>query len=77
MNHNEDDIIRLYTGGDIIVSRIKQELEAQAIFCLIKDDFKQGLAAGFGSGVPSAIDVYVRQKDLEKATEVVKAITEE
>jgi len=73
----QDAIVKIYTGGDVIISRIKQELEAQGIICMVKDRFKQGLAAGFGDGVPSAIDLYVTENDLEKAVRIVKALTEE
>lgn len=71
-----DKLSLLFTGDEITVNRIKIELQAAGINCLIKDGFKQGLEAGFGGGVPSAIDVYVYQNHLEKASEIVKAITE-
>jgi ArsR family metal-binding transcriptional regulator len=74
--NEQDNLVKLYTGGDVIINRIKLELEAQDINCLIKDRFKQGLAAGFVDGVPSAIDIFVTDEDFEKANEVVKALTE-
>ena len=72
-----DNILNIYTGGEVMVNRLKQELERQGINCLIRDGFKQGLIAGFGEGVPSAIDLFVRESDLEKALEIVQAITQE
>jgi len=72
-----DNILNIYTGGEVMVNRLKQELESQGINCLIQDGFKQGLIAGFGEGVPSAIDLYVKESDLEKALEIVQAITQE
>ncbi|WP_340114955.1 putative signal transducing protein [Maribellus mangrovi] len=72
-----DSIMNIFTGDEIIVNRIKQELEQQGINCLIKDGFKQGIQAGFVGGVQSAIEVYVDEKDLEKALETVQAITQE
>lgn len=74
---NNDDIVKLYTGGDVIINRIKLLLEANDINSLIKDGFKQGLAAGFGSGVPSAIDIFVTQEDFEKANKILNSIIEE
>lgn len=73
----EDKVVLLYTGGDVIINRIKQELESKGIFCLIQDGFKQGIEAGFMGGVPSAIKLFVDENDLPKAQEIVKAITEE
>jgi len=72
-----DKLIKLYTGGDVVINRIKQELEANGINALIKDRFKQGLAAGFGDGVPSAIDIFVVEENFEKANEIVNALIEE
>ncbi|HPF50559.1 MAG TPA: DUF2007 domain-containing protein [Draconibacterium sp.] len=73
----EDNIVKIYTGGDVIINRLKVELEAQGIYSLVKDGYKEGLAAGFGEGVPSAIDLFVLESDLAKALEVVNAITKE
>jgi len=71
-----DNILNIYTGGEVMVNRIQQELERIGINCMIRDGFKQGLIAGYGEGVPSAIDIFVRENDLEKALEVVQAITQ-
>lgn len=71
------EVVKLYTGGDVVISRIKLELEAKGIKTLVKDGFKQGLAAGFGEGVPSAIDIFVTEDDFKKAKEMVNAIIKE
>lgn len=76
MNEN-DELVKLYTGGDVIINHIKIELEAKGISSLVKDGFKQGLGAGFGGGIPSAIDIFVTEKDFEKAYKIVKTLTEE
>ncbi|QIA09258.1 putative signal transducing protein [Draconibacterium halophilum] len=73
----QDKIVKLYTGDEILISRLKQELEVAGINPMIKDGFKQGLAAGYGEGVPSAIDLFVVESELQKAQEILKAITEE
>lgn len=72
-----DNILNIYTGGEVVINRIKQELENEGIYCLVRDGFKQGLIAGFGEGVPTAIDLFVRENDLERALEIVQAITQE
>jgi hypothetical protein len=73
----QDKIVKLITGDDVIINRVKQELEAAGINALIKDRFKQGLAAGYGDGVPSAIDLLVVDTDFPQAQEILKALTEE
>ncbi|WP_321376197.1 DUF2007 domain-containing protein [uncultured Draconibacterium sp.] len=72
----QDKIVKLLTGDEVVISRLKQELETVGINAMIKDGFKQGLAAGFGEGVPSAIDLFVVEADLPRAQEILKAITE-
>lgn len=74
MNEN-NELVKLYTGGEIIIHHIKLELETKGINALIKDGYKQGLGAGFGEGVPSAIDILVTAKDFEKAHEIVEVLT--
>ncbi len=71
---NSDGIVLVYTGGEIDILRIKAELENLGINSIIKDGFKQGIAAGFGGGVASAIDLYVAKDDAEKAIEIINDI---
>lgn len=73
----QEELVKLYTGNEIIINRIKTELETEGITSLVKDGFKQGMEAGFVGGVPSAIDVFVTEKDFEKAHEIVNALIEE
>lgn len=72
-----NNLVKLYTGGDVIINRVKQELEEAGIKSMVKDGYKQGLAAGFGDGVPSAIDIFVVESDFERANEIVKGIIED
>ncbi len=73
----QSKIVKLFTGDDLMISWLKQELETAGINPLIQNGFQQGIAAGFGGGVPSAIDIFVSESDLPKALEILKAITEE
>ena len=66
----------VFTGNEIITERIKAELELNGIVSIIKDGFKSGIAAGFGGGISSAIDLFVVDSDSEKAAEIIKAIIE-
>ncbi|MCG6190414.1 putative signal transducing protein [Maribellus maritimus] len=73
---NSGRLILIYTGGEVIIQRLKAELEQKGINSIIKDRFKEGIAAGFVDGVPSAIRLFVNESDAEKALEVVKAIVD-
>jgi len=72
----KEKLIKVYTGSNVIINRIKTELELKGINSIVKDAFRQGLDAGFGGEVPSAIDIFVSEADLENTKEVVEAITE-
>lgn len=69
-------LILVYTGRKIIIERIKAELELNGIISIVKDGFRQGIEAGFGGGIPSAIDLYVSEMDVEKAQKIIDAIIE-
>ena len=73
----QDKIVKLYTGTDVIINHIKQELEEKGIKCLVKDSFKQSISVGFVDGVPSAIDLFVLEKDLEEAVKIVNDLKPE
>lgn len=72
----KNGLVLVYTGTDVIISRIKFELELKGINSIVKDGFSAGLSAGFGGGVPSAIDLFVTVSDLGEATEVIKELVE-
>ena len=74
--NTKDGLVLIYTGRIIIVERIQAELESNGIFSIIKDGFQQGIEAGFGGGVPSAIDLFVIESDVEKAEEIIKILNE-
>jgi len=71
---DRDELVHLFTGSEVDVERLKSELEANGIKVLIRNDFQSGVMAGFGGGVPSAIDIYVASSDEGKAKEIMKAI---
>ena len=72
----KDGLVLIYTGRIIMVERIQAELESNGIVSIMKDGFRQGIEAGFGGGVPSAIDLFVTQSEVEKAKEIIEAIIE-
>lgn len=67
----ENEIIRVYTGSEVSVILLKGELEEAGIPSMVQNDFDAGLSAGFGSGVPSAVDLYIQMSDLNKAKPII------
>ena len=75
--HDKDKIVLIYTGNEVIIERIKVNLEKEDIFPVIKDDYHSGMGAGFVGGTPSTIELFVLESDVEKAIKIAKAIVEE
>ena len=67
----EDDLIRIFTGSEVLVILLKGELEQTGVQSMIKNDYDAGLSAGFVSGVPSAVDLFIQKSDLDKAEPIL------
>ncbi|KJF44995.1 MULTISPECIES: putative signal transducing protein [Draconibacterium] len=67
-------IVELYSGDEVTIQHLKQELEAAGIATMLKDGFNQGNAAGFVGGTPSVVELLVNEKDLLRAQEILKTI---
>jgi len=74
---NGNDLIRVFTGTEVLVYLLKERLEEVDISALIKDDFQSGITVGFVSGVPSAIDLYIQESDLKDAEPVINEFIQE
>ena len=74
--NDKDKIVLVYTGSEVIIERIRVNLEKEGINSIIKDGFGQGINAGFVGGTPSTIDLFVIETDFKKATEIINAIVE-
>ena len=65
-------LVKAYTGTEITVILLKSKLENAGIASVIQNDFQSGITAGFGGGVPSAIDLYIRESDRNIAAPVIE-----
>ena len=63
--------VKVYTGSIVNVKHAQAELESQGISCIVKNDFESSLMAGFSSGTPEAIEIYVFDEDQEKALKII------
>ena len=68
---NGNDLIRVFTGTEVLVYLLKERLKEVEISSLIKNDFQSGLTVGFISGVPSAVDLYIQESDLKEAEPII------
>ena len=67
----ESNLIRVYSGTELIVNLLKDELEKFGISSLIQNDFNSGVSAGFSGGVPSSIDLFIQELDVGKAEPIL------
>ena len=68
---NKNELIRVYSGTEISVLHLKEELEESGISSMMQNDFRSGISAGFIGGVPSAIDLFIMESDLKKAEPII------
>ena len=67
----KNDLILVFAGTEISVIHLKGELDGNGIAAMVKNDFQSGISAGFMGGMPSAIDLYIRQSDLNLAKPII------
>ena len=73
---DKNKLIRVFTGNEISAILLKGELEEIGISSLIQNDFRSGMAGGFGGGVPSAVDLFIQQSDQTMAQPIVNEFIE-
>lgn len=65
-------LIRVFTGSEVTVNLLREELEKVGISCFIQDDFKSGIAAGFSGGIPTAVDLFIKGIDVMRAQLILR-----
>lgn len=68
---DNNKLIRVFTGTEIAINLLKDELENAGISGIIKNDFNSGISAGFMGDIPSAIDLFIQKTDLKKAEPII------
>jgi hypothetical protein len=62
-----DNLIRVYTGSEVLVFMLKDRLEDTGISTSIQNDSHDN----FLQGVTATIDLYIQQFDLKKAKPII------
>ena len=63
----QNNLIRIYSGSEVLVNLLKGKLENTGMLTSIQNDSNDS----FIVGVPIAIDLYIQEFDLKKATPIV------
>lgn len=64
--------IKVFSGTEITVNLLKQELEAIGIGSFVQNDYQSGITAGFSAGGPSAVDLFIQEKDFPEAKPIIE-----
>ena len=67
----KSNLIRVYSGTELTVNLLKDDLEKFGISSMIQNDFNSGVSAGFSGGGPSSIDLFIQELDLGKAEPII------
>ncbi len=67
-----EDLVNIYSDTELTVSHLKNILADNGIESMIKNDFESGVSAGFVAGSPSAVDLFVFAKDVNRAQEIIE-----
>ena len=70
------DYIKIFTGTSILTNRLNYLLDQSGITSLIKDEKESGRLAGFGT-TGDAVELFIYNTDLEKATPVLENFKKE
>lgn len=68
----EDGIVRIFSGVQISGLRLKGILEQSEIEVIVKNEGNAANIAGFGGGNSGIIDLYIQEKDMEKAKHIIE-----
>ncbi|MDD4971194.1 MAG: DUF2007 domain-containing protein [Paludibacter sp.] len=68
---DDDNLIRVYSGTEISVTLLKEELEENGIAAMMQNDYQSGITAGFFGGGTTAIDLFVQESDLKASESIV------
>jgi hypothetical protein len=62
---------KLFTGSNIIVNGLKNELDLEHISYIIKDKFESARLGGYGEQMDS-VEIHVLDSNIEKAKKIIK-----
>jgi hypothetical protein len=74
---SNQNLVCVFVGTSLNANYLKSVLQESGIECLVRDFLQESSLAGFAAaGSDDAASVYVDEKDLEKAEEIVLTLFE-
>lgn len=66
-----NNLIIVYSGSDITINLLKEELEKIGISSVIQNDYNSGIIAGFSTGTRYSVDLLIKEHDVNKAKPII------
>ncbi len=63
----DNELIRVFTGSEVLVNLLKAELEEVGVGAIVENDYLSGISVGFMGGTPSSVELYIQKSDLKVA----------
>ncbi len=64
-------VIEVHAASIVEIEKIQAYLEENGISSSIRDEFSEGLHAGFPNGIPNQVSLYVLESDAPKARTII------
>jgi hypothetical protein len=74
---DHDKHVKFFVGSLIEIQRLQLDLDDQNIPSLVKNNFQSGLRSGFYGGSPSQVELFIFERDVDKAKPVLEAFEKE
>lgn len=68
---DKKDIIRLHSASLVEIESLRQYLEDNNISTMVRNQFQEGLSAGFPDGSSELVDLFVLDEDFEDAAKLL------
>ena len=73
MDANKNDWILAYTGTELLTKFLHLDLQEENVRSILKNQSESARLAGFGVNTSSGCELYIDEKDIEKARPIIDA----
>jgi len=69
---NGNQYVDFYSGTEVAIIGLKNQLESIGVFGIVQNDFNSGNLAGFYGGTTNTIRLKIKDSDIEKAKPILE-----
>lgn len=64
-------LVKVFSGSEILAQSLQVRIEAAGVPVIVKNNIQSSAAAGFGA-LGQAVEVFIEERDKEKAARVIE-----